>query len=49
MFWNVAEQVTQQALADSLLMPITTEAEVITEQGVDYLGYIVTPMPAKSQ
>ncbi|MGF1729996.1 DUF4922 domain-containing protein [Photobacterium kasasachensis] len=47
MFWNVAEQVTQQALADSLLMPITTEAEVIMEQGVDYLGYVVTPNASK--
>ncbi|RWX57030.1 DUF4922 domain-containing protein [Photobacterium chitinilyticum] len=47
MFWNDAARVTRQALVDGYLMPITTEAEVMTEQNVSYLGYIVTANASK--
>ncbi|UXI00127.1 phosphorylase [Photobacterium sp. TY1-4] len=42
MFWNQAETVTRQALDSGDLMPITTEAEIISEQGIDFLGYVVS-------
>ncbi len=49
MFWNDAVRVTQQALVDGYLMPITTEAEVMTEQDVSYLAISLPPMPVKSR
>ncbi len=42
MFWDDAERVSEKALIDGQLMPITTEAEVIQEHGINYLGYVVT-------
>ncbi|ELR65519.1 Putative ATP adenylyltransferase [Photobacterium marinum] len=42
MFWDDAVLVSEKALAGGELMPITTEAEVIQEHGVNYLGYVVT-------
>lgn len=47
MNWKLAEQVAKRALADGSLMPITTEAETIVEQGVDYLGHVVTENAGK--
>lgn len=47
MYWNNAARVSKQALVDGHLMPITTEAETMTEEGVAYLGYVVTHNASK--
>jgi len=42
MFWTKAEKVIEQALVNNSLLPITTEACVINEAGIDYFGHVVT-------
>ena len=45
--WEKATQVSEQALADGSLMPIVTDAQVIEEQGIAFLGHVVTPNATK--
>lgn len=47
MFWTQAEKVTQRALESGALMPMTTEAEIIPEKGINFFGYVVTPNAGK--
>lgn len=47
MFWNDAERVTREALAAGKLLPISTEAEVLLEGDVSYLGHIATNNASK--
>lgn len=47
MNWKLADQVAAKALAEGSLMPIATEAEQIEEQGVRYLGHLVTENAGK--
>ncbi|QUJ66159.1 phosphorylase [Photobacterium sp. GJ3] len=47
MNWKLAEQVAEKALAEGSLMPIATDAEMIEEQGVAYLGHVVTANAGK--
>ena len=55
MFWMKAEEVSRRALALGELMPIATEALGIEEDGVVFLGHVVTanakkkPIAAKKQ
>lgn len=45
--WEKATQVSEHALADGSLMPIVTDAQVIEEQGIAFLGHVVTPNATK--
>lgn len=47
MFWNKAEGVAARALALGELMPITTEAQVIEEDNIRFLGHVVTANAGK--
>ena len=47
MFWTKAEQVVERALENGSLLPITTEATAIVENGIEFLGHVVTNNAAK--
>ena len=47
MFWTKAEQVVERALENGSLLPIATEATTIVENGIEFLGHVVTNNAAK--
>ncbi|KLV08830.1 phosphorylase [Photobacterium aquae] len=47
MFWKMAERVTEKSMASRDLMPIATQAVTIEQDGVCYLGHVVTENAGK--